>query len=105
MNLEYAAYLLNENQFLTEDADGEGRSKAKAWLKKNYPYLEFGEDPEDTHDAEGNRFTISQNGHEIELNRIEYLLEHARTFFGHWLYNGLRIDHDANVSIYKSCIY
>ena len=39
MNLEYAAYLLNENQFLTEDADGEGRSKAKAWLKKNYPYL------------------------------------------------------------------
>ena len=101
MNLEYAAYLLNENQFLTEDADGEGRSKAKAWLKKNYPYLEFGEDPEDTHDAEGNRFTISQNGQEVELNRVEYLLEHARTFFGHWLYNGLRIDHNANVSIYK----
>ena len=42
MNLEYAAYLLNENTILTEDADGSGQNGAKAWLRANMPNTEFG---------------------------------------------------------------
>ena len=101
MNLEYAAYLLNENQYLVEDADGEGRSKAKAWLKKNFPFIEFGETPDDMTDSEGNPFTTTVNHQPVQISRIDDILEHARMYFGHWLYNGLRIPHDANVSIYK----
>ena len=35
MNLEYAAYLLNENYLLAEDADSDGIKYAKKWVTKN----------------------------------------------------------------------
>lgn len=44
MNLEYAAYLLNENYILNEDAGSEGQKGARKWFEKNKVNIEFGED-------------------------------------------------------------
>ena len=44
MNLEYAAYLLNESHILNEDANSSGIDKAKKWVKKNYHLTELGKE-------------------------------------------------------------
>lgn len=44
MNLEYAAYLLNENFILNEDAGSEGQKGARKWFEKNKVNIEFGDD-------------------------------------------------------------
>ena len=44
MNLEYAAYLLNENYILNEDAGSEGQKGARKWFEKNKVNIEFGDD-------------------------------------------------------------
>ena len=44
MNLEYAAYLLNESHILSEDANSSGIDKTKKWVKKNYHLTELGQE-------------------------------------------------------------
>lgn len=94
MNLEYAAYLLNENHILNEDANGTAVEKAKKWLKKNYHLTEFGKQAEeDVLDNEGMPVRmVDRITHEQRNQRnIDDIIETARTFFGHWLGNQLRV--------------
>lgn len=42
MNLDYAAYLLNENYILNEDAGSEGQKGARKWFEQNMMNMELG---------------------------------------------------------------
>ena len=42
MNLDYAAYLLNENYILNEDSGSEGQKGARKWFEQNMMNMELG---------------------------------------------------------------
>lgn len=94
MNLEYAAYLLNESHILSEDANSSGIDKTKKWVKKNYHLTELGQDAEDeVVDDQGMPIRMQDRITHEERNQrnIDNIVETARTFFGHWLGNQLRV--------------
>lgn len=94
MNLEYAAYLLNESHILNEDANSSGIDKAKKWVKKNYHLTELGQEAEDeVVDDQGMPIRMQDRITHEERNQrnIDNIVETARTFFGHWLGNQLRV--------------
>ena len=88
MTLEYAAYLLDENFMLTEDADGTGVSSAKDWVRKNYHLIDFGQDANDDYIGPTGmpvRFQDRITHEERNMRNIDNIVEAARVFFGHWL--------------------
>ena len=94
MNLEYAAYLLNESHILSEDANSSGIDKTKKWVKKNYHLTELGQEAEDeVVDDQGMPIRMQDRITHEERNQrnIDNIVETARTFFGHWLGNQLRV--------------
>lgn len=94
MNLEYAAYLLNESHILNEDANSSGIDKTKKWVKKNYHLTELGQEAEDeVVDDQGMPIRMQDRITHEERNQrnIDNIVETARTFFGHWLGNQLRV--------------
>ena len=94
MNLEYAAYLLNESYILSEDANSSGIDKTKKWVKKNYHLTELGQEAEDeVVDDQGMPIRMQDRITHEERNQrnIDNIVETARTFFGHWLGNQLRV--------------
>lgn len=96
MNLEYAAYLLNEDysapKLLLEDADSKGRKDATKWLKDNINQEGLG--------IEGDAIRTDDNGNPVLFNTLrgrdtqgsnaEYLYREAEMFFAHPLNHGLR---------------
>ena len=104
MTLEYAAYLLDENFILTEDADGTGVSSAKDWVRKNYHLIDFGQDANDEYIGPTGmpvRFQDRITHEERNMRNIDNVVEAARVFFGHWLGNHLGIPRTANVGVFK----
>ena len=94
MNLEYAAYLLNESHILSEDANSSGIDKTKKWVKKNYHLTELGQEAEDeVVNDQGMPIRMQDRITHEERNQrnIDNIVETARTFFGHWLGNQLRV--------------
>lgn len=94
MNLEYVAYLLNESHILSEDANSSGIDKTKKWVKKNYHLTELGQEAEDeVVDDQGMPIRMQDRITHEERNQrnIDNIVETARTFFGHWLGNQLRV--------------
>ena len=94
MNLEYAAYLLNESHILSEDANSSGIDKTKKWVKKNYHLTELGQEAEDeVVDDQGMPIRMQDRITHEERNQrnIDNIVETARMFFGHWLGNQLRV--------------
>ena len=94
MNLEYAAYLLTESHILSEDANSSGIDKTKKWVKKNYHLTELGQEAEDeVVDDQGMPIRMQDRITHEERNQrnIDNIVETARTFFGHWLGNQLRV--------------
>ena len=100
MNLEYAAYLLNENYLLAEDADSDGIKYAKKWVTKNFNLTDFGQNATDpvlddegnpvvvnqqTQDDQGNPTTVQRNVLNVDdivetINHfrcIDYIIDHA----------------------------
>ena len=69
MNLEYAAYLLNENYLLAEDADSDGIKYAKKWVTKNFNLTDFGQNATDpVLDDEGNPVVVNQQTQDDQGN-------------------------------------
>ena len=92
MNLEYAAYLLNENQFLTEDANSAGQNGAVQWLQQNYPMGEFGISGDDmAYNEDGTPLMIAgRRGENIHANNAQRIERHAEEFFARPLNRGLQ---------------
>lgn len=102
-NVNLAAYLLDENFILTEDADGAAIIKARAWLKNNYHLSAFGQDPEElARDNAGNvlRFRDA-TGNVRDMRMIDKIIEFARSEFGHLATHVLNIPTTSNIGIYK----
>jgi hypothetical protein len=99
MNLEYAAYLLNEDysapKLLLEDADSKARKDAIKWLKANYEGERLGDEGESTYRDLNDaplRFTTPRARGDIG-SVAELIVKEAAEYFGHPLrrgYTGVR---------------
>ena len=94
MNLEYAAYLLNEDysapKLLLEDADSKARKDAIKWLKANYEGERIGDEGESTYrdlNDEPLRFNTPR-GHGDIGSVAELIVKEAAEYFGHPLKRG-----------------
>lgn len=111
MNLEYAAYLLNENYLLAEDADSDGIKYAKKWVTKNFNLTDYGLNATDpVLDDEGNPITVNQTvrdaeGNETQIQRnipnVEDIVESARKYFGYWMSKQLHLPEHTRLGILK----
>ena len=92
MNLEYAAYLLNEDHFLTEDANSSGQNGALQWLQQNYPMEEFGVSGNDlAYNDDGTPMTVAgrRAGEAIHATNALRIERRAEEFFARPLNRGL----------------
>ena len=111
MNLEYAAYLLNENYILNEDADSDGIKYAKKWVTKNFNLTDFGQNAADpVLDDEGNPVVVNQqtqddqgNSTTIQRNvpNVEDIVENARKYFGYWMSKQMNLPEHVRLGILK----
>lgn len=85
MNLEYAAYLLNENHIINEDANSAGQDGALLWLQQNYPMEEFGiEGDEPNLNAAGQQEQINYRGRMQPSTRALAMAREVQEYFGHF---------------------
>ena len=85
MNLDYAAYLLNENNVLNEDANSTGQDGALAWLQQNYPLEEYGiEGDEPNLNAAGEQEQINYRGRMQPSTRALAMARAVQEYFGHF---------------------
>lgn len=111
MNLEYAAYLLNENYLLAEDADSDGIKYAKKWVTKNFNLTDFGQNATDpVLDDEGNPVVVNQQTQDDQGNpttvqrnvpNVEDIVENARKYFGYWMSKQMNLPEHVRLGILK----